>query len=221
MGLQLRLQSLALYKNKNPGIIPGFLLVQIMQYNKDGRQCVQWMKKLHRRPLQICGSKAIQIRTVFVADSYLHFRESDGFRALLVVEGDHHFIIVQENRVDEGVDEHLAMALLPHVQLAEAVEPEGHKLRADLGLRQLFAGKPVLKLVAAVFQLLQPLLCGASQDALLNGVEKIDDGGFRFTKLLLVKRHVHVVTLLQVHQHGDYGFNGFVVHHHFHRFVDN
>ena len=99
-------------------------------------------------------SNAIQIRTVIVADSFLQFREGDGFRALLVVEGDHHFIIIQENRVDEGVDEHLAVVLLPHVQLAEAVEPEGHKLRADLGLCQLFAGKPVLKLVAAVFQFL-------------------------------------------------------------------
>ena len=36
-------------------------------------------------------SKAIQIRTVFVADSFLQFREGDGFRAFLVVEGDHHF----------------------------------------------------------------------------------------------------------------------------------
>ena len=104
--------------------------------------------------LRIWCSKAIQIRTVFVADSFLQFREGDGFRALLVVEGDHHFIIVQENRVDEGVNEHLAVAFLPHVQLAEAMEPEGHKLGTDLGLRQLFAGKPVLKLVAAVFQFL-------------------------------------------------------------------
>lgn len=99
-------------------------------------------------------NKAIQIRTVFVADSFRQFRKGDGFRALLVVEGDHHFIIVQENRVDEGVNEHLAVAFLPHVQLAEAMEPEGHKLGTDLGLRQLFAGKPVLKLVAAVFQFL-------------------------------------------------------------------
>ena len=90
-------------------------------------------------PLPWCN-KAIQIRTVFVADSFLQFRKGDGFRAFLVVEGDHHFIIVQENRIDEGVDEHLAMALLPHVQLAEAVEPEGHKLRADLGADQLFVG---------------------------------------------------------------------------------
>ena len=55
-------------------------------------------------------SKTIQIRTVFVADSFLQFREGDGFRAFLVVEGDHHFVIVQENRIDEGVDEHLAVA---------------------------------------------------------------------------------------------------------------
>ena len=132
-------------------------------------------------------SKAIQIRTVFVADSFLQFREGDGFRALLVVEGDHHFIIVQKNRVDEGVDEHLAMALLPHVQLAETVKPEGHKLRADLGLCQLFAGKPVLKLIAAVFQLLQPRLCGARQDALLDGAQQIADGCVRFADLLLIK----------------------------------
>ena len=117
-----------------------------------------WNKKNTQATFIACVliwcSKAIQIRTVFVADSFLQFREGDGFRAFLVVEGDHHFIIVQENRVDEGVNEHLAVAFLPHDQLAEAMEPEGHKLGTDLGLRQLFAGKPVLKLVAAVFQFL-------------------------------------------------------------------
>ena len=91
------------------------------------------MLSSHKDTLQWC-SKAIQIRTVFVADSYLQLREGDGFRAFLVVEGDHHFIIVQKNRVGEGVDEHLAMDMLPHVQLTETVEPEGHKLCADLGL---------------------------------------------------------------------------------------
>ena len=79
------------------------------------------------------------------------------------------------------------MGLLPHIQLAETVKPEGHKLGTDLGLRQLFAGKPVLKLVAAVFQLLQPLLCGARQDALLDGAQQIADGCVRFADLLLIK----------------------------------
>lgn len=113
------------------------------------------------------------------------------------------------------------MAFLPHVQLAEAVEPEGHKLCADLGLCQLFAGKPVLKLIAAVFQLLQPLLCGARQDTLLNGVEQIADGSIRFTELLLIQRHVHIVPVLQVHQHGYDGLDCFVVHDHLHGFADN
>ena len=35
---------------------------------------------------------------------------------------------------------HLPVGLLPHGQLAEAVEPEGHKLGAHLGLRQLLTG---------------------------------------------------------------------------------
>ena len=137
-------------------------------------------------------NNAIQIRTVFVADSFLQFREGDGFRALLVVEGDHHFIIVQENRIDEGVDEHLAMDLLPHVQLAEAVEPERHKLRADLGLRQLFAGKPVFKLVAAVFQLLQPCVqhcMKAINSAAPNGrMALVVPEGFLFRKDLTKTR---------------------------------
>ena len=58
----------------------------------------------------------------------------------LVVEGYHHFVIVQENGVDKSVNQHLPVGLLPYIQLAEAVEPEGHKLGADLGLRQLLTG---------------------------------------------------------------------------------
>ena len=60
-------------------------------------------RKLMFSSLILWCSKAIQIRTVFVSDSFLQFREGDGFRALLAVEGDHHFIIVQENRIDKGI----------------------------------------------------------------------------------------------------------------------
>ena len=39
-----------------------------------------------------------------------------------------------------SVNQHLTMGLLLYVQLAEAVEPEGHKLGAHLGLRQFLTG---------------------------------------------------------------------------------
>ena len=55
----------------------------------------------------------------------------------------------------------------------------------------------------------------------MNGIEQVIDSGFCFTKQLLIERHVHVVALLQVHQHGHDGFDSFVVHDHFHGFADN
>lgn len=67
----------------------------------------------------------------FAADSFLQFRKRDGFCALLAVEGDYRFIIAGENHADEGVDEHLAMAFLPHVRLH--LHPFKEVLRYDVG----------------------------------------------------------------------------------------
>ena len=67
----------------------------------------------------------------FAADSFLQFRKRDGFCALLAVEGDCRFIIAGENRADEGVDEHLAMAFLPHVRLH--LHPFKEVLRYNVG----------------------------------------------------------------------------------------
>jgi hypothetical protein len=63
----------------------------------------------------------------------------------LVVEGYHHFVIVQENGVDKSVNQHHTMGLLLYVQLAEAVAPEAHKFSARLGLRQFLTGNLVFQ----------------------------------------------------------------------------
>lgn len=36
-----------------------------------------------------------------------------------VVEGNHHFVIIQENYIDETINEHLPVRLLPYIQPAE------------------------------------------------------------------------------------------------------
>lgn len=41
-----------------------------------------------------------------------------------MVEGNHHLVIVEENGIDESVNQHFPVGFLPHVQLAEAMEPE-------------------------------------------------------------------------------------------------
>ena len=49
------------------------------------------------------------------------------------------------------------MALLPHVQLAETVKPEGHKLGADLWLRQFLTGNLGFQFLFRGFQFFQAL----------------------------------------------------------------
>ena len=80
---------------------------------------------------------------------------SDSVRSVLVVESYHHLVIVQENGVDKSVNQHLPVGLLPHIQLAEAVEPEGHKLGTDLGFRQFFAGNLSFQFLFCGFQFFQ------------------------------------------------------------------
>lgn len=64
-------------------------------------------------------TKAIQIRTGIVLYGILHIVQGDGSGAVLVVEGENQFIIVQVNGVHKCVDQHFAVGLLAYVQLAE------------------------------------------------------------------------------------------------------
>ena len=83
---------------------------------------------------------AIQIRTGIVLCGFLHIVLGDGSGAVLVVEGENQLVIIQVNGVHKGVDQHFAMGLLTHIQLAEFVKPEGDELRADSGFGNLFVG---------------------------------------------------------------------------------
>ena len=78
--------------------------------------------------------------------------KSDGLGTLFVVEGNKHFVIVQEYRIDKHVDQHLTMFFLCHIQLAEAVKPETHKFFADLRFFQLFKRNAIFKFLLGCFQ---------------------------------------------------------------------
>lgn len=60
---------------------------------------------------------AIPIRTAFAVDCILQLCKGDGFCAFFVVEGEHQLVIIQENRVDKGVD-HIADRQRTAVELA-------------------------------------------------------------------------------------------------------
>ena len=115
-------------------------------------------------------TKAIQIRTGIVLYGILHIVQGDGSGAVLVVEGENQFIIVQVNGVHKCVDQHFAVGLLMHIQLAEFVKPEGDELRADSGLGNLLIGDLDFQIFLCGFQLLQSALGGLGENALLDSV---------------------------------------------------
>ena len=102
------------------------------------------------------------------------------FCPVLVVKGDQHFIIVKINRIDKGVYQHFPVALLGDIQLAETVEPEGHKFGADLGrFGQLLIGKTGFNSSFAA-QFFKALFRGFGQNTLLDRIDQVANLGIRF-----------------------------------------
>ena len=166
-------------------------------------------------------SKAIQIRTISLGCNFCRFSKGDGLCAFFIVEGYQNLIIIQVNRIDEGIHQCLPLVFQAHVQLAEPQQPEPDELLRDLGLRQLFFRNAGFKLTLGFFQLLQPLLGGAGQDTGLNRVQHILDTRFRIPKLFLIERNVGVLLVLQLHDLGDDGLHSGIVLDKLHGLIDH
>ena len=125
---------------------------------------------------------AFQIRTRSIPfRGFLYLAESDFLRSILVVKGDQHFIIVKINRIDKGVYQHFPVALLGDIQLAETVEPEGHKFGADLGrFGQLLIGKTGFQFFFCRLQFFKALFRGFGQNTLLDRIYQVANLGIRF-----------------------------------------
>ena len=166
-------------------------------------------------------SKAIQIRTISLGCNFCRFSKGHGLCAFFIVEGYQNLIIIQVNRIDEGIHQRLPLVFQAHIQLTEPQQPEPDELLRDLGLCQLLFCNAGFKLTLGFFQLLQPLLGGTGQDSSLNRIEHILDTRFRIPKLLLIKRNVGVFLVLQFHNLGDDGLHSGIVFHKLHGLVDH
>ena len=164
---------------------------------------------------------AIQIRTIPLGCNFCRFSKGDGLCSFFIVEGYQNLIIIQVNRIDEGIHQCLPLVFQAHVQLAKPQQPKADELLRDLGLRQLFFRNAGFKLTLGFFQLLQPLLGGAGQDTGLNRVQHILDTGFCIPELLLIKGNVGILLVLQFHYLGDDGFHGGIVFHKLHGLIDH
>ena len=166
-------------------------------------------------------SKAIQIRTISLGCNFCRFSKGDGLCSFFIVEGYQNLIIIQVNRIDEGVHQCLPLVFQAHVQLAEPQQPKTNELLRDFRLRQLFFCNAGFKLTLGFLQLLQPFLGGAGQDTGLNRIEHILDTRFRIPKLLLIEGNVGVFLILQFHHLGNDGFHGGIVLDKLHGLVDH
>ena len=131
------------------------------------------------------------------------FIKGDGLGPIRVVAIKKHFVVEQEDRVDEVVDQHLPMFLLAEIQTPKFEEPHPHLFFRYSRLRQLLLRDLDLQVFLRRFQLLHPLFRGRSQDSLLHGVQKIADRRLRLPELLLVQRQVDVLPVLDVHHRVD------------------
>jgi hypothetical protein len=164
---------------------------------------------------------AIQIRTISLGCNFCRFSKGDGLCSFFIVEGYQNLIIIQVNRIDEGIHQCLPLVFQAHVQLAKPQQPEPDELLCDLGLCQLFFRNAGFKFTLGFFQLLQPLLGGAGQDTGLNRIEHILDTRFRIPKLLLVEGNVGIFLILQFHHLGNDGFHSGIVFYKLHGLVDH
>ena len=166
-------------------------------------------------------SKAIQIRTISLGCNFYRFSKGHGLCAFFIIEGYQNLIIIQVNRIDEGIHQRLPLVFQAHIQLTEPQQPKANELLRDLGLRQLFFRNAGFKLTLGFLELFQPFLGGAGQDTGLNRIEHILDTRFRIPKLLLVEGNVGIFLILQFHHLGNDGFHSGIVFHKLHGLVDH
>src|SRR5699024_7257523 len=138
------------------------------------------MQKIRPGPLSWSRSywwaQSIQIRTAALRGSRGgHIPQSDGFEAILIVECNQNFFIIQINSIHECIDQRLTVTFDVRIQFAESGQPESHEVRAEFGLGQLLFRDPDFQLFLLGFQSFQPLFGRAGQDAGLDGIEHILD----------------------------------------------
>ena len=68
-------------------------------------------------------SYAIKIRTISLCFGFLYFFKRNGLCTLFIVKGNQNLIVIQVNRIDEGIHQRLPLVFQAHIQLTEPQQP--------------------------------------------------------------------------------------------------
>ena len=149
------------------------------------------------------------------------FLKCDGLCTFFIIKGYQNLIIIQVNRIDEGIHQCLPLVLQAHIQLAEPQQPKPDELFSHFRLCQLFFRNAGFKLTLGFFELLQSFLGGTGKDSSLNRIEHILDTRFRIPELLLIEGKIGVLPVLQLHDLGNDGFHSSIIPNKLHGLVDH
>ena len=122
--------------------------------------------------------------------------KGDGLGVFFEVEVQHHPVLKDIDRVDEVVDDLPLVSRTVHISLAEPLKPEQNLFPAQSRPLQFFFQDAGLEGVPAGFQLVQALLGGGRQDALLDGLQQVGQALFCVPKLLFQNREAGVLPVL-------------------------
>ena len=122
--------------------------------------------------------------------------KGDGLGILFEVEVQHNPVLKDIDRVDEVVDDLPLVHRTAHIPLPELLKPEQDLFPAQSRPLQLFFQDAGLEGVPAGFQLVQALLGGGRQDALLDGLQQVGQAFFRIAELLFQNREAGVFSAL-------------------------
>ena len=111
--------------------------------------------------------------------------KGDGLGILFEVEIQHHTVLKDIDRVDKVVDDLPLVHRAVCISLPEPLKPEQNLVPAQSWPLQFFFQDAGLESVPAGFQLVQTLLGGGGQDALLDGLQQVGQPLFCVPKLLL------------------------------------
>ena len=122
--------------------------------------------------------------------------KGDGLGILFEVEVQHHPVLKDIDRVDEVVDDLPLVSRTVHISLAEPLKPEQDLFPAQSRPLQFFFQDAGLEGIPVGFQLVQALLGGGCQDALLNGLQQVGQALLCVPKLLFQNREAGVFLAL-------------------------
>ena len=91
--------------------------------NVCSKECFKSKKDSSQELSFLWCRNAIQIRTISLRYNFCRFSKGDGLCSFFIIKGYQNLIIIQVNRIDEGIHQCLPLVFLAYIQFTEPQQP--------------------------------------------------------------------------------------------------